>query len=136
LNQSCRAKSTSPLGLIWNALIPLLKVGRDVIMPTAAPWGGHSLGTRGVEQTIEVDFSSDCVFFIEAMIEYSNLLKARHRILVPNLWLEDTIVRLAGQCNHIWHKSRMSFERLQRYFSKCKGETRLLNRRSKRLSTT
>jgi hypothetical protein len=109
------------LEVISSALIPLLKVGRDVIMPRAVPWEAIHWEREVVERRIKVEFDPDCVFFIEAMIEHSALLKARHRILLPNPdWLEDAIVRLAGQCNHIWHKSRASFDRLEPIFPSAK----------------
>ncbi len=55
----------------------------------------------------------DCAFFMERILDHPALLKAKHRILIPNPeWLDPQTHALASACTHIWHKSRFSMERL------------------------
>lgn len=55
----------------------------------------------------------DCAYFIERPVDHPALMKARHRILIPNAeWLDARAIQLARRCTHVWHKSLFSLERL------------------------
>jgi glycosyltransferase involved in cell wall biosynthesis len=99
--------------VLRRALGPLLKVGHDLIIPKPVPWEAINWNLEDTERRIQIDFQPDCVFFIEAIIEHSTLMKAKHRVLIPNPeYMEDVILHRIRICNYIWHKSRLSLARL------------------------
>src|SRR5689334_21671783 len=68
---------------------------------------------QALDSHATADLDVDCAFFLERMIEHPALMKARHRILIPNPeWLGPRTELLAAACTHVWHKSRDSLNRL------------------------
>jgi len=109
------------LQVVQSALAPLLNEDRDSIISISVPWAARNWRRGIVERKITIGFDPDCVFFIEVVVNHSTLLKARHRVLIPNPeYIDDAILTLAGQCNHVWHKSRLSFDRLAPTFLSAK----------------
>ena len=61
----------------------------------------------------------DCAFFMERVVDHPALMRAEHRILIPNPeWLDPPTRRLAANCTHVWHKSHFSLNRLRPLFPK------------------
>lgn len=60
---------------------------------------------------------ADCVIFMERIFDHPALMKARHRILIPNPeWVDEQCQTLAINCTQIWHKSQYSLQRLTPVF--------------------
>jgi hypothetical protein len=89
------------------------------IGPAIAARGGSILHMRfpvtagsaelAAHETAGLDI--DCAFFMERMIDHPALLRARHRILLPNPeWLDERTIRQGQRCTQVWHKSRFSRE--------------------------
>jgi glycosyltransferase involved in cell wall biosynthesis len=127
--------------VLHSVLASLLTAGRDLIIPLCVPEAAVYWEGRVVDHKIRIDFAADCVFFIEGIIEHSKLLRASHKVLVPNPeWLEDAMVRLAKQCDQVWHKSRVSVDLLRSLlpdakhcfvgFTSCDPGTRVVNHTS------
>jgi hypothetical protein len=114
----CRADGE----VIQSALTPLLRIGRDAIFPIIVPGIAVDRPTIAVdrevvEQEIRINFHVDCVFFLETMFDHSALMSAKHRIFIPNPeWILSSFLPRAKQCNHVWHKSRFSLDRLTPVF--------------------
>jgi glycosyltransferase involved in cell wall biosynthesis len=97
----------------------------SIIGPEAEQRGGSlvklRLDPRNTRQALErhstADMDVECVFFLERLVEHPALMKARHRILIPNPeWLGPRMEQLARTCTHVWHKSRDSLSRLAPIF--------------------
>jgi len=93
----------------------------SIIDPVVQQRGGSlvqlRLDARITRQALDrhptADLDVDCAFFLERIVEHPALMKARHRILIPNPeWLGPRMEHLAASCTQVWHKSRDSLSRL------------------------
>jgi hypothetical protein len=61
------------------------------------------------DRNITINKRVDVVIFLEHIVAHSQLLAAKHRILIPNPeWLVEHDVGLVPHLTEMWHKTRMS----------------------------
>lgn len=98
------------LEVLLEALAAILPSG-TAVQRIEVPWDSVNWSREAVERHLKLEFAPDCVFFIESVVDHGGLLGAPRRVLLPNPeYLESGFLHLAGQCNHVWHKSRVSLQ--------------------------
>jgi hypothetical protein len=100
--------------ILASALAPDLRVSDGPIRFFRSP---HELSRNQMAAHPSADMDIECAFFLERVLDHPALMRARHRILIPNPeWLDPGSRALAGNCTQVWHKSRFSQQRLAPLF--------------------